>query len=202
MKNLIAIATAALCASAATAQDVGQASAGLGISTYGINLEGAYRIDPSYGVRGVFISGPSAEYEETDDVGTIEGDAELGGLMIMGDFYPNQGDWRISGGLFFSQNEVSASGEIDGDAATASIKFENEVAPIVTTGYEWGFADGWSLTPEIGLIYTGGLAVEYTAENPADQATIDADPDVQDAIEDGEDIVLLPYLAFTVSYQF
>ncbi|WP_411891299.1 hypothetical protein [Yoonia sp. SDW83-1] len=207
MKNFLAIATLALCANAASAQDAGDISAGVGFSSLGGNLEAAYRIDPSFGVRGVFIGGIDESYEETDDEGTFAGSIELGGLAIMGDYYPNQGDWRISGGLLFSNNEIKASGEVeleDGGTPEAelSVKFENEIAPMITTGYEWGFADGWTLTPEAGLILTGGLALDYTATASGAQDAIDDDPDVQDAKSDAEDIVVLPYLAFTVSYQF
>ncbi len=206
MKNFLAIATLALCANAASAQDVGDISAGIGFSSLGGNVEAAYRIDPSFGVRGVFIGGIDESYEETDEDETFEGSIELGGLAVLADYYPNQGDWRISGGLMFSQNEISATGSVDvgltTEDATISVKFENEIAPMISTGYEWGFADGWTLTPEAGLILTGGLALDYTASDPSAQDEIDNDPDVQEAKSDAEDIVVLPYLAFTVSYQF
>ncbi len=206
MKNFLAIATLALCANAASAQDAGDISAGIGFSSLGGNVEAAYRIDPSFGVRGVFIGGIDESYEETDEDETFEGSIELGGLAVLADYYPNQGDWRISGGLMFSQNEISATGSVDvgltTEDATISVKFENEIAPMISTGYEWGFADGWTLTPEAGLILTGGLALDYTASDPSAQDEIDNDPDVQDAKSDAEDIVVLPYLAFTVSYQF
>ncbi|MFG5384930.1 autotransporter domain-containing protein [Yoonia sp. R2-816] len=206
MKNFLAIATLALCANAASAQDAGDISAGIGFSSLGGNVEAAYRIDPSFGVRGVFIGGIDESYEETDEDETFEGSIELGGLAVLADYYPNQGDWRISGGLMFSQNEISATGSVDvgltTEDATISVKFENEIAPMISTGYEWGFADGWTLTPEAGLILTGGLALDYTASDPSAQDEIDNDPDVQEAKSDAEDIVVLPYLAFTVSYQF
>ncbi len=206
MKNFLAIATLALCANAASAQNAGDISAGIGFSSLGGNVEAAYRIDPSFGVRGVFIGGIDESYEETDEDETFEGSIELGGLAVLADYYPNQGDWRISGGLMFSQNEISATGSVDvgltTEDATISVKFENEIAPMISTGYEWGFADGWTLTPEAGLILTGGLALDYTASDPSAQDEIDNDPDVQEAKSDAEDIVVLPYLAFTVSYQF
>lgn len=110
MKTMIAIAAAALCTSAATAQDVGDTSIAFGVSGFGGSVEAAYRIDPSIGVRGAYWGGVSLSYQEDDGETDIEGDVRLGGLALLADYYPTQSGWRISGGVFFSTGEFEASG--------------------------------------------------------------------------------------------
>ncbi len=206
MKTFCAVCALALSATAVTAQETGSTSIGFGFSSLGANLEAQYKVNPSYAVRGVFMGGISADYEESDEDGDYDGSIDLGGVAVMGDFYPTQGGWRISGGLLFSNNELSATGTVDvagtDEAATITAKFENEISPIVTTGYEWAFADGWKFTPEAGIIFNGGIDLQFDATNPLAQDDIDNDPDLQDARDDASDIVVLPYVALTVSYQF
>lgn len=202
LKTLLAATALTTIGAMATAQEAGDVTVGGGLSTFGLNLEGAYQIDPQWRARGVLMGGLGLDFEETEDGDTVEGDFSLGGLAALADYYPMQNGWRISGGLFLSNTELDASGQVDGDNADVTAEFSNAVAPMITTGYDWRFGDGWAFTSEIGVIFTGGIDIEYTAENPNDQADIDADPDVQDAISDAEDVNALPYLALGVSYTF
>lgn len=202
IKTLLAATALTIAGSTAFAQEAGDVTVGVGLSTFGLNLEGAYQIDPQWRARGALMGGISASYDETEDGNTAEGDFDLGGLAALADYYPMQNGWRISGGLFFSTTELSATGTVEGDEATLSAEFANALSPMITTGYEWGFANGWSLTSEVGVIFTGGIDLEFTADDPGDQATIDADQDVQDAISDAEDVVAFPYLSIGVSYKY
>lgn len=207
--NLIAGALIA-CATAATvqAQDFSDISVGVGVTSFGANLEAAYRIDPQYGVRGALMGGISADFDETDDEGvTASGDFDLGGAAVLVDYYPNGGAWRLSGGLFFSNTELTATGEVDLEGGgtenvTLNAEFANQISPMVTTGYEYAFGQGWSFNSEIGLVFTGGIDLEVTASDPSAQQDIDDDQDVQDAISDAGDIFAYPYISLGVSYRY
>ncbi len=201
-KTLLAAAALTTIGAMATAQEAGDVTVGTGLSTFGLNLEGAYQIDPQWRARGALMGGISASYDETEDGDTAEGDFDLGGLALLADYYPTQSGWRVSGGLFLSNTELSASGTSAGQDAELSAEFANQVAPMVTTGYDWRFGDGWSFNSEVGVVFTGGIDLEVNATGAGNQAIIDADPDVQDAISDAEDVVALPYLSFGVSYTF
>ena len=109
--------------------------------------------------------------------------------------------------MFFSDTDLSATGTTDIDGlgdvvVTVDAEFENDIAPMVTTAYDWRFADGWSLSSEIGLIINGGIDVDFTASDSAVQDMVDDDEDVQDTIDDASDITVLPYVSFLVAYQF
>ena len=198
---------AILVAGTANGQEAGDISAGVGISSLGANLEAAYQIDPTYRVRGAFIGGIDVSYEESDADGEFEGNFQLGGLALIGDFYPLQNGWRVSGGLFFSSSELSATGTADIDGlgdqdVELTAEFSSAIAPMVTTGYDLRFGDGWSFNSEIGLIFTGGIDLEVTADDPLVQGQVDDDADLQDAIDDAADISLYPYIGFGLSYTF
>ncbi len=190
----------------ASAQDVGDVVIGGGLSTFGLNLEGAYQIDPQLRARAAFMGGFGADYEETDEDGTLEGSFDLGGFAVLADYYPMQNGWRVSGGLFLSNTELSATGTVDlgltTEAATVSADFENDIAPMITTGYDWGFGNGWALTSEVGAVFVGGVNLEFEADDPTAQAEIDDDPDVQEAISDASDVSVVPYVGIGVSFNF
>lgn len=206
MKTLITASLIGLCATAASAENDYEWSVGAGLSTLGANLEAQYRFDPSFAVRGIAITGVDVDFDESDDDFNVEGDAKLGAVALLGDYYPNQGNWRVSGGLLFSSSEIEASGTVDIDgvseAANVSAEFKNNVSPTLTTAYEWGFAKGWTLTPEAGVIFTGGIDLSVDAAGTTSQSDIDADEDIQDAISDAADLKVLPYISLTVSYRF
>ncbi len=117
-----------------------------------------------------------------------------------------QNGWRISGGVFFSNTELSATGTVDvsgvDEEATVSAAFANDITPMLTTGYEWRFSDGWSLNTEAGVLFIGGIDVDFDATDASAQDSIDNDPEVQDAIDDAGDINAFPYLSIGVSYTY
>jgi hypothetical protein len=153
------------------------------------------------------MGGLSTDFENEDEGDTIDGQFHLGGAALLADVYPTQNGWRVSGGLFISNTDLSATGTVntgvDPDpSASVKANFENEIAPMITTGYDFAFGNGWAFTTEIGAILIGGVDVSYTASDPADQAEIDADPDVQEAIADAADLNAYPYLSLGLSFKF
>ena len=86
MKSILVTASAiALLAGAASAQD-SNLRFGLGVSTLGGTLEGAYRFNDSWAVRGVLAGGLSGNTTETADGVTYDVTGRLGGFALLGDY--------------------------------------------------------------------------------------------------------------------
>jgi hypothetical protein len=194
LRYLIAIAVCAM-ATTATAQDRGAVSAGLGVTSFGYALEGAYQLRPTLGLRGMIMGGFSIDdtfdYEDT----AVDGTADLGGVAVVADYYPLANAWRMSGGLFFSNSDVSGSFTEGAVTYDGKLTFENDVAPMVTTGVRIGFGAGWGLSGDIGVIVSS-LQVSSSNTNPTVQTA------VNDTNADLADVPVFPFAGFTVSYAY
>ncbi|MBR2575423.1 MAG: hypothetical protein IKE14_13955 [Loktanella sp.] len=194
LRYLIAIAVCAM-ATTATAQDRGAVSAGLGVTSFGYALEGAYQLRPTLGLRGMIMGGFSIDdtfdYEDT----AVDGTADLGGTAVVADYYPLANAWRMSGGLFFSNSDVSGSFTEGAVTYDGKLAFENDVAPMVTTGVRIGFGAGWGLSGDIGVIMSS-LQVSSSNTNPTVQTA------VNDTNADLSDVPVFPFAGFTVSYAY
>ena len=203
MKRFFTACALMTIASSAASQDV---ALGLGLSSFGGNIELSSRIDPSFGVRGAYWGGTTIDYEDEDDGTSIEGEATLSGVALMADYYPTRSNWRISGGILFSNSEVSATGteNVEGTdiSVTSTAEFANGVAPLIATGYEFELSPHWSLSTEAGVIFTGGIDVSVVADDGTQQSEIDDDQDIQDAIDDAADLQVFPHIGVLVSYRF
>lgn len=219
MKNIFttAILAAAMCnvAAHASAQEIGDTSVSVGLSTFGANIEGTYQILPQWRMRGAIMGGLNYTGSETEDGNTFEVDAGLGAFAVMADYYPTASGWRLSGGLLVNNSNIdsttTASGsntiEIDGtEYESGSVKvdanFSKKVSPMITTGYDYRFANNWMLSGEIGAIYTGGIDLNATGSTVELQDAIDASVDYRDARNDASDITFYPYISVTVGYSF
>ncbi len=211
MKSFLFAATLACFATSSHAQEAGDATVALGLSTFGANLEAGYYTNPQWRVRGALMGGYS--YSETDEDGleTTEVDVQLGAVALLADYYPVASGWRVSAGLLFSNSDIDAlvTGDVEvndvvypGETLEISAEFENEIAPMITTGYDLAFGDGWSFNSELGLVMIGGIDLTATASNATIQDDIDNDADYQDAQDDAADLSILPYVGLNVSYQF
>ena len=201
---------------AASAQSVGEVTLGNGLSVLGATFEGTYQIEPDARLRGVLIGGVSYDATEEDDDGnTFSIDAELSAAALLVDFYPYGPGWRISGGVLLNMSDVAALGtggptepfEINGETfvggvVEADVTFANQIAPMVTTGYDYPINENWVLSGEVGAIYTGGFDIDVTANSDALQAEIDSDPDYLDLRSDANDVTLLPYVSVSVGFRF
>ena len=203
-------------AGAAHADTFGDTTLGGGLSILGATIEGTYQIEPDARIRGMFIGGISYSDSELDDDGnTYAIDAEISAAALLVDFYPHGSGWRISGGVLFNVSDIEALGTggpsepfelngttYDGGSVAAEVSFVNQVAPMVTTGYDYPLNENWVLSGEIGAIYTGGLNIDVTANRNALQAEIDNDADYEDIRSDARDLTLLPYISVSVGFRF
>lgn len=192
LRYLIAIAVCAM-ATTATAQDRGGVSAGLGVTSFGYALEGAYQLHPTLGLRGMIMGGFSIDDTFDYEGASVNGTADLGGTAVVADYYPLANAWRMSGGLFFSNSDVSGSFTEGAVTYDGKLAFENDVAPMVTTGVRVGSEAGWGLSGDIGVIVS---SLQVSSGN--------TDPTVQTAVNntnaDLSDVPVFPFAGFAVSF--
>ncbi|MEL7181043.1 MAG: hypothetical protein AAFN63_14530 [Pseudomonadota bacterium] len=195
LKLTMAAMAAACLSTVAQAQNIGEISVGVGVTNFGFSLQGEYDVAPQVAVRGMIMGGFSIDDTFEVDDAEVDGDAELGGVAILADYYPLSNPWRVSGGLFFSTTEIS--GDVTDGLLTyeGEVALTNEIAPMITTGFNTDIAPGWALSGDIGMIIS---SLEVSSD--------DDDADVQDEIDelnsDLEDLPVLPFIGFAVSYTY
>jgi len=170
MKTAFAFLLMTMSAAPLAAQD-SNLRFGLGLSTMGGTLEGAYRFNDRFAVRGVVAGGVNGNTTDTADGVQYNVSGTLGGFALMGDYYTGNSGFRVSGGAFLSNTSLSGNAvaslgnPIDiglttlnaGERADVDIEFNNRVSPILTVGYDWNIGRNFTLSGEIGAIAMGGL---------------------------------------------
>ena len=193
-KKLITIAAMMSFASMATAQDAGDINAGGGLSILGPMVEASYQVTPNMAVRGMAFGAINLSDTFDIDEYTVDGSITLNGGGVMMDLYPTNSGWRLSGGL------VVTDFSLDGDFAgpenfVGNISLENEIAPMVTTGYRHTFGNNMTISGDLGVMVNGVVA-----------SSDSADPLVQDEIDslnaELEQIPVVPFLSIMVGYTF
>jgi len=213
MKYILSTATAiALIASVASAQD-SNLRFGLGVSTLGGNLEGAYRFNDRFALRGVLSGGFSASGTQSVDGVNYNTSGQLGGFSLLADYYTGNTGFRISGGAFVSNTDFSGTTTASvanpitignttltgGETASADIEFKRKVSPMVTVGYDWNVGRNFTISGEIGAIAMGGLNVALTA--PLAPAA-DVARETQNIKDELSPFGVYPYVALTGSFRF
>lgn len=194
-KTMLAATVLGTCATVATAQDLNELSVGVGVTNFGLSLEGEYAVSPQIGVRGMLMGGFSIDDQFDVDEATVDGEADFGGLAIVGDYYPLSNSWRISGGLFFSNTDVTGEVTDEGTTYDGEIAFKNDVAPLITTGFSTEIAQGWSVSGDVGVIIS-------SLEVSSDDTTGTVQDDIAELNNDLEDIPVFPFIGFAVSYSY
>ena len=166
----------------------------------------------------------SYDVDEVEDSDlTFEGEADLGGVQALVDWYPFGGGFHISAGLMDSADinvtavPVNQTFVIDGVAydaddigdADGGVDF-GSTAPYLGLGFGRALsADGhFSFTMDIGLILTGvpdvSLNVTCASSDEAFCAQLAADVADEEAEiqSDADDLKYWPVLSFGLSYKF
>ena len=213
MKSILMTASAlAACASGALAQE-SNLRVGLGVSTMGGTLEGAYRLNQSFALRGIVAGGVNANGTQTVDGVTYNVNGQLGGFALLADYYTGSSGFRVSGGAFVSNSNFNGSTTAsrsnpvtignttftNGETASSSVAFNRKVSPMVTVGYDWNINRSFTISGEVGAIAMGGLNVGLTA--PAAPAA-DVARERQNINDELSVFGAYPYIAVTASYRF
>ncbi len=208
-KILLTASAIALLSSAAVAQD-SNLRFGLGVSTLGPTLEGAYRLNQSFALRGVLSGGLGINGAQTIDGVKYDTKGQLGGFALLADYYTGDTGFRVSGGAFISNTNFSGSTTASptnpitvgnttltsGETASASVEFARKVSPMLTVGYDWNIGQRFTLSGEVGAIGMGGLNVSVVA--PA----ADVAREVRNINDELSQFGVFPYIAITGSFRF
>ena len=230
---LCSIASIAIGATQAHAADemLGKVQAGAHVGTLGAGVNVGLDISEKFAARALF-SMWGLDYEETESDNEYKGDLDLQTIGLVTDWLPFAGGFRVTGGAFLNNNEVSAtaSGEdtefgnntYDGQIDML-LDFER-IAPYFGAGWTSGAIGdpGFSFSVDAGLLYQraprlsgsgtadgcsfsisrGGDAA--IAPGCADAAELKADLEQEhmDLSDDLEDFEWYPVLAIGVSYRF
>lgn len=203
------LAIAALCAMpfCASAQEAGEFGLGFGLSTLGPTLEGTYRVNDRFGLR-VPVGFLSIDDTETDDGFRYDYDASFGGVGLLGDYYTGLGGLRLSGGAMLSRYELDGRGRGSGtvgdtEYSNVLLDFDaetrNSVMPMVSVGYDGQIGSRWTLSADLGAMYTGGFDINLT-DTTGQVSQEDLNKEIRDAEDDAPDI--LPYVKFTATFRF
>lgn len=195
MKAIFAAIAATTFAAQAQAQDFSDVSFGLGVTVFGPSLQGEYQLQPNLSMRAMIMGGLSFDDEFDFEDTVVDGSADLGGFALLADFYPLGNPWRISAGLFASNSEVTGEFDDNSTIYQGEVAFENEVAPMITTGFNYPFGSGWAFSGDVGVIVS---SLEVST-NSTDPEVIDS---VAEANSDLSDVPVFPFIGFAVSYSY
>lgn len=176
------------------AQAIGETSVGAGINTFGPSLHGEYRIAPNLGARAMIMGGISTSQTFDIEDYEVDGEAKAGGFAAIVDYYPLMNAWRVSGGLLLSTSEIT--GDFVGpESFEGEIALKNDIAPVITTGFNTEIAPGWSFSGDIGIVVS-------SLEASSDSTSTAVQDEIDSLNDDLSDLSVLPYAGIAVSYRF
>lgn len=206
----LALLAAVSFASTGFAQQADRVGLGLHASTLGPTIEGTYRINDNWGVR-VPVGGFSFDIDDLEGAETTVGSIGIGGVGLLADYYVNGGNFRFSGGVFYSNydsaTKVTGDARFGGGATVPNVDVDiyveanQTIAPMLTLGYDLNLGNSWALSADLGAIYTGGFGVSVV-DNNGNITAADLAAEVADINADGDDFKFLPYLKFGVGVKF
>jgi hypothetical protein len=193
---------------AAVAGDMGTIYTQIGSN--GLGLGYAKSVSQDWAVRGQYNALPKTSFSgDVGDFGsgnTLVVDIAWSSVQLMGDWYPSDGGFRVSGGVVFNSNKITLAGtgtvnNVPNQAVNAEIKMSDALAPYVGIGYSTRPKDakGFGFTYDLGVMFQNPKST-LTATGGATQADIDAqNAKVQDAIDK---LKIMPAFSIGVSYSF
>jgi hypothetical protein len=193
---------------AAVAGDMGTIYTQIGSN--GLGLGYAKSVSQDWAVRGQYNALPKTSF--SGDVGDFGSGSSLtidinwSSVQLLGDWYPSDGGFRVSGGVVFNSNKITLAGtgtvnNVPNQAVNAEIKMSDALAPYVGIGYSTRPKDakGFGFTYDLGVMFQNPKST-LTATGGATQADIDAqNAKVQDAIDK---LKIMPAFSIGVSYSF
>lgn len=187
--------------------------------TLGIGGEIVTDLVPDVHLRGSFQwldFGFDTEFDDID----YDVDVEFLNPMLVLDWYPFSGGFRISAGVLFNGSEIDLEATSDEPVEIGGTLYDpsefgsivgksdfDDVAPYVGIGFgnPLSSAGRWGFTADAGVAFIGSPNVSLRATGPfADNAGLLADlAEEEEEIEDDLDhLRLYPVLSFTLYYRF
>lgn len=175
----------------------------------GLGIGYAASVAPDWAARGQFNTFKQSFSGDVGDYGagsSMTVDLSLSSVQLVGDWYPTDGGFRVSGGVVFNNNKITVNGTnatvgtATGQTVSAEIKMSDTLSPYVGIGYSTRPKDakGFGFNFDLGVMFQKP-SVTLTASG-ASQADIDAQTaTVQDAIDK---LKTMPVFGLGVSYAF
>lgn len=130
--------------------------------TLGLGVSAGLDVSETFAARAL-INALGLDYEETESGNEFTGDLNLQSFGLVADWHPGAGRFRLTGGLFVNNNEVSAVAtgndlDIGGNSYDGQLSvlldFER-IAPYFGVGWTSGWIGepGFSFSVDAGLLY-------------------------------------------------
>lgn len=191
---------------AAHAGDSGTAY--LQFGSNGIGLGYAASVAKDWAVRGQYNTFKQSFSGDVGDFGagsTLTVDLKLDSLQLLGDWYPSDGGFRVTGGVVINNNKitVAGTGNVNGTPGTvnAEIKMSDGLSPYLGIGYSTRPKDakGFGFIADLGIMFQNPTSTLTATGGPTAADVAAQNAKVQDAINNLKN---MPVLAVGVSYSF
>jgi hypothetical protein len=180
--------------------------------TNGLGIGYAASVSDDFAARGQFNVFKQSFSGDVGDFGagsTLTVDLSLSSVQLVGDWYPTDSGFRVSGGVVFNNNKITVNGTgatvgtTGSQTVNAEIKMSDSLSPYVGVGYSTRPKDasGFGFNFDLGVMFQNPkVTLTATGAVPASQADIDAQvAKVQDAIDK---LKTMPVFGIGVSYAF
>ncbi|QDL56140.1 hypothetical protein [Rhodoferax aquaticus] len=191
----------------ATAGDAGTLYTQVGLN--GVGLGYAASLTNDWALRGQINAYKQSFSGDVGDFGAnsrLNVDLSLSSFQLVGDWYPSEGGFRLSGGLVVNDNKVSINGtnatvgSTSGLTVNSEIKLSDSPSPYVGLGYSTRPKDakGFGFNFDLGVMFQDPkVSLTATGASASDIATQKAK--VQDAVNK---LKTMPVIGLGVSYSF
>lgn len=174
-------------------------------STLGLGGEVGYRLNDRFGLRAPFGSG-EASFDGDYDGYDVTGDANIGGLGILVDFFPGKGAFHVSGGAFktdYSLTGVARDVNVNGYTTDVMLDVyqKRDIAPVIAFGWDFQIGKHGSLSADLGAVFGSGFNVNASESSGlAPQSEVDAE--MKEFRDAAADLKVLPYFKFGLGFKF
>lgn len=191
----------AACSGQITPPKYSSGAVGLGVSTMGVTVEPSVRFSDNTGGRALMATG-QLDANRTIDGISYNADLTVGGVGVMGDYFPGNGPLRLSGGVL--RHSLSLDGRATGTQQvggttyanvdlTSRVTPKNDFLPMAAIGIAKQVSEDFSISVDVGAIYVG----EYSVTASDQTGTISAS-DLQSEVSAMEDELnqtpIVPYI--------
>ena len=181
---------------------------GLGIGyNHSISSQAGVRVEANYGRFSRKIETDGVEYDAR---------IRLGGIGVIGDWFPADNGFRLSGGLTWNDKKGSGTGRSEAESVTlngqtyslvgeelrGSIKFPT-VMPYLGIGWgHQGATRGWGFTADLGVLLGKPKARLSATPGLQQQAGDDIEAERRELQREANKFKVYPILKVGVSYRF
>lgn len=207
--GIISLGILAACGGQNTRDATQPVTIGAGVGSMGLMVQPSFQTSHKTSVR-VPIGFGNADFSTTVDGIDYDVSGSIGGVGVVGDYYPSAGSFRVSGGLI--KTNLEANGRATGNIAVGAntyvgvdlrtkVEPNNSVAPMVSVGFDGHIGKGWGVNSDIGAMYIGGLTATATDANGTVSQT-DLDAEVSEINDELSEMSVVPFINLGATYRW